>query len=166
MANKHNISDYEEQAAQHEPPALSMEELVEAARRKPTVTKKYEKKVHRPRHINESDEKVIKEVVQDAVGVGVRAAETAMMSHHNSILDDLEELNISRDELHKLVELKHDLKRKEYFAQSYDEMSAGDFKPVMLEVMNEETGEVLPLFGERRALREAMEEEKANEDDE
>ena len=40
-----------------------------------------------------------------------------------------------------------------------------EFRPVMLEVMDEETGELIPMFGERRALREALEEkEQADEE--
>lgn len=162
LPRKHNIREFERQVAQHEPPASSLEGLVEEIRDKPYIRQKYSKRKTRPRHLNESDEKVIKEVAKDAVGRGVRAAEKAMMAHHpnSDILEDLKELGISKDNLHELVELKHNLKRKEYYDQGFTEMTEDEFRPVMIEVMDEETGELLPLFNDRKRLRR----EKANED--
>jgi len=80
-------------------------------------------------------------------------------------------INGSRDEVAQdepsasdLAGMADSIRDKPLAAREYHQPGDG-FRPVMLEVMDEETGEVLPLFSERKALREALKEkEKADEE--
>ena len=63
-----------------------------------------------------------------------------------------------------LAGMADSIRDKPLAAREYHQPGDG-FKPVMLEVMDEETGEVLPLFSERKALRKALKEKEKADDE-
>lgn len=139
--------------AEREPPAIGLKGLVNELQDKPGQRYSVSRKKVRARHINESDEKEIKKVIKEAHDKGLREAERHMFAHKDSLREKLEELDVSEDDLDQLVKMKHDSNRRKCLDQALHELSDEDFTPIMIEVMNKETGECLPLFSDRRRLR-------------
>lgn len=151
--NRKTQRDYDDQRAEHEPPAAGLEGLVGELQGKENFRRGLGKKKTRPRHLNESDEKEMKEVLQKAHDAGIRESEKILLGHKDSIIDELNKLGVSRSDLSKLVDMKHEFNRREMMDQALHEVSEEEFDPIKIQIMSEETGECVPIFGDRKRLR-------------
>lgn len=145
--------DYDDMGAEREPPAAGLEGLVGELHEKTNFRSSIKAKKGRPRHINESDEKEMKEVTKRAVGVGLREAEKIVLGHKDSLLEEINKLGLTRNDISKLVGMKHDYERRLCLGQALNDVTDEEFNPVMVQIMSEETGECTPLFSDRRRLR-------------
>lgn len=150
--NLKTMRERDDEAAKREPPSAGLKGLVGQLQDKPHFRENAKNK-KRVRHINESDEKELRDVSERALDAGLRVAEKVILGHKDSLLEEINTLGLTRNDVSKLVEMKHDFDRRQCLGQAMHEVTDKEFRPITLEVMHEDTGECAPLFSERKHLR-------------